>query len=148
MLVSSIIGPIEGFKFAEYCKENILFFGVKDIFENWKGVLSKIDKSTKHSDKKLKVIYELCHKVQASLDARNEIWLIENDEYAKNLFDFFSNIPNELVVPIAQSTLKMRNDTEIKPKNSENSILSKFYNDVLRNRAKEVLSNDRKGIAS
>lgn len=148
MLVSSIIGPIEGFKFAEYCKENILFFGVKDIFENWKGVLSKIDKSTKHSDKKLKVIYELCHKVQASLDARNEIWLIENDEYARNLFDFFSNIPNELVVPIAQSTLKMRNDTEIKPKNSENSILSKFYNDVLRNRAKEVLSNDRKGIAS
>ena len=98
--------------------------------------------------KKLKVIYELCHKVQASLDARNEIWLVENDEYARNLFDFFSNIPNELVVPIAQSTLKMRNDTEIKPKNSENSILSKFYNDVLRNRAKEVLSNDRKGIAS
>ena len=82
------------------------------------------------------------------MDARNEIWLVENDEYARNLFDFFSNIPNELVVPIAQSTLKMRNDTEIKPKNSENSILSKFYNDVLRNRAKEVLSNDRKGIAS
>lgn len=148
MLVSSIIGPIEGFKFAEFCKENILFFGVKDIFENWNGVLSKIEKTTNGSEKKLKIIYELAHKVQASLDARNEIWLQTNQEYYKNISNFFSMVPNELVVVIAQSSLKMRNDNDFKDKILPDSILSKFFSADIRNRSKSVLTADKNGIAS
>lgn len=148
MLVSSIIGPIEGAKFAEYCKENIFFFGVRDIFTHWPVVKEQIERSTKNADRKTKIIYELCHKLSDSLESSHEYWFSEQEVFYKNISLFLDEVPNELLSQLGQKVLKLRNDQSNKERATEKSVLIKIFDNVIKPRARKFLSNDKNGIPS
>lgn len=148
MLVSTLIGPIEGPKFAEYCKENIFFYGVKEIFLSWPKIKKEIESTAKGEDRKNKIIVELSHKVYDSLQNHSEYWFMEQELFINNMRLFLEEVPPELFSQISQKMLAVRNDSSLKERLGTNSVLMNLFDNFVRTKIREVFKNNKIGIPS
>jgi len=105
---SGIIGPEEGARFAQYCKENAFFFGVEDVVNKWHEVAKKIPTKASLAEKRKQIILELASKVEASISDFNEIWLTTEKSCYDNTVAFLKEVPEELYIQLAQAIMKYR----------------------------------------
>lgn len=136
---SGLIGPDEGMRFSQYCKENAIFFGVEDILQRWDQVSTKIPTKKSLETKRKQIILELATKVISSIEDHHEIWVTQNPVEHKNFFNFLKEVPDELLLQLAQTFMKYRENTTdaLKQKASApESLTSKsfiHFKEVLRN---------------
>jgi hypothetical protein len=115
----------------------LFYYSIGDIFSNWSSISKELDRSTR----KQKVIYELASKIKESVSNRSEHWYSENDTHYRNITQFFNEVPNELFVQTAQTMLGFRNDSNLKEKLSENSILLRVFDNYAKPKLRDVFKN-------
>lgn len=148
MLVSSLIGPIEGSKFAEFCKENAFFYGVKDIFTNWPTTKREIEESSKGKDRKDKIIQELSHKILDSLINNSDYWFKEEEHYSENVKSFLEEVPPELFCQIGQKMLAVKNNQENKSRLNDKTVLINLFEKYVKTKLINIMKGNGNGIPS
>jgi len=143
MLVSSLIGPIEGAKFAEYCKETAFFYGAKDVFQSWPTIKKEIEGSSKGKGRKDKIIHELSHKIIDSLTSNSEYWFKEENQYFENLKSFLEEVPPELFCQISQKMLGLKNNPENKKLINDKVIIVTIIEKYVKNKLKEIMKTNK-----